>query len=168
LKTSVLTRAAVVAMAALALTACSTINPITTSKEYQASDGVSVDLGDSAKGINMLVMTTAVEAPAVLTGSIHNSGNDELLVQITIDGVVATDVTVAPDATVQLGTGAEQTLVQGTSPSAPGGLAPVVFSTAEVGAVAVEVPVVDGTLNPYQDVVDTIPPLPVTSPTPTE
>ena len=86
---------------------------------------------------------------------------------MSIDGTIAANVTVAPDATVQLGTAEGQTLVQGTSPSAPGGVAPVWIGTTATGALQSDVPVVDGTFEQYQSVVDSIPPLPVATPTPT-
>jgi len=164
LKTTLLARATAVAAALLVLTACSVINPITSKNEYQASDGVDVAIGETAEGLNLLVMTSAKDAPAVLTGSIHNSGPDELVVRVSIDGTIATEVTVAPASTTQLGTFEGQTLVQGASPAAPGGLANVLLGTDDLGAITVEVPVMDGTIPPYQDVVDTIPPLPEPSP----
>jgi hypothetical protein len=164
LKTTVLARAAAVTLAALALSACSAINPITTGDDYQASDGVHLEIGDDARAQNLLVMTTAQDAPAVLTGSIHNSGDEALVVTISFDGTIATEVTVEPNATAQLGTGAEATLVQGTSPAAPGTLAVVQVGTPETGPLSVDVPVVDGTIPPYQDVIDTIPALPSAEP----
>jgi hypothetical protein len=163
LKTTVLARAAAVAVAALALTACSTINPITTQKHYQASDGVHLELGDNAEAQNLLVMTTAKDAPAVLTGAIHNAGDEALELRISIDGTNVAEVTVAADSTVHLGTGEDQELVQGVSPAAPGGLAPVMFGNEATGAISVDTPVVDGTIAPYQDVIDTIPDLPAAS-----
>ena len=114
----------------------------------------------------MLVVTTAKDAPAVLTGSIHNASAEAVKVTLSIDGTIAANVEVAPNATATIGTGEGQTLVQGVSPAAPGGLAPVWFGTEEVGATQVQVPVVDGTLSPYDQVVDSIPPLPVVTPTP--
>jgi hypothetical protein len=164
LKTTVLARVTAIAVAALALTACSAINPITTQKHYQASDGVSVDIGDHSEGINLLVMTTAAEAPAVLTGSIHNSGTEDLSVKVSIDAATTTQVDVPAGATVALGTAEGQTLVQGTSPSSPGGLAPVLIGSEATGLETVDVPVVDGTLSPYNEIVDSIPPLPEPSP----
>jgi len=166
LKPITLARVAAVAAVAIALSACSAINPITTQKEYQASDGVHVTLSDDAEAINLLVVTTAKDAPAVLTGSIHNGGSDDLTVTLSIDGVISANVTVSPDTSVKLGVGEGEQLVQGTSPAAPGGLAAVWIGTEELGATQTEVPIVDGTLAPYNEIVDSIPPLPVTSPTP--
>lgn len=164
MKSTVLARVVAVAVAVVALSACSAINPITTNKEYQASDGIRVDLGEDVEGINMLVVTTAKDAPAVLTGSIHNASAEAVTVTLSIDGTIAANVEVAPNSTAVVGTGEGQTLVQGVSPAAPGGLAPVWFGTEELGATQVQVPVVDGTLAPYDQIVDSIPPLPAASP----
>lgn len=164
MKTSVIARAAAVALAVLALSACSAINPITTKKEYQASDGVNIEIGDAGEALNLLVVTTAKDAPAVLTGSIHNAGSDSLEVRVSIDGTNVTTVDVPAAGTVQLGTSDGQTLVQGTATAAPGGLATVALGTDVDGALTVDVPVVDGTIPPYQDIVDSIPALPSPSP----
>ncbi|MGC4174435.1 hypothetical protein [Demequina sp.] len=166
MKTTALARLAVVAVAVAALSACSAINPITSQNEYQASDGFTVDLGDDARVINVLVMTTAKDAPAVMTGSIYNGGTEELEVTLSIDGTLATNVEVPAKSTVVLGTGEGQELVQGASPAAPGGLATVWFGTEDAGAIEAQVPVVDGTIDPYQNVIDSIPPLPEPSASP--
>jgi hypothetical protein len=166
LKSTVLARVAALAAVAIALSACSVINPITTQKEYQASDGIDVTLSDNAEALNLLVVTTAKDAPAVLTGSIHNGGTDDITVTLSIDGSNAANVTVAAGSTVKLGTGDGEQLIQGASPAAPGGLASVWVGTEELGAIQVQVPVVDGTLAPYDQIVDSIPPLPIVTPTP--
>jgi hypothetical protein len=163
---NVFARVAVVVAVAVALSACSAINPITTQKEYQASDGIDVALNDNAEVINLLVVTTAKGAPAVLTGSVYNGGVEDLTVTLSIDGTLAQNVKVAPKSTVKLGTGEGEELVQGASPAAPGGLAPVWIGTEELGATQAQTPVVDGTLAPYNQIVDSIPPLPVETPTP--
>jgi len=164
LKTTVLVRAAAAALIALALAACSAINPITTQNRYAPSDGVQTQIGDDAKALNLLVVTTAKDAPAVLTGSLYNGGSTDLNITVSIDGTIVDTVPVAAGSTVQLGTGENQTLVQGTSPAAPGGLAGVWVGTLELGTAQVQVPVVDGTLDEYAGIVDSIPPLPTASP----
>ena len=163
MKTTVLARIAAVAIAAVVLAACSAINPITTKNEYQSSDGVTVPIGDTARGINLLVVTAALGEPAVLTGSIRNDAAEALDVDITIDGTTKATVTVPAASTVQLGTGDDQQLVLGTAPVAPGLIADVGFSTADLGAFVAPVPVVDGTHDPYQDIVDSIPAVPAPS-----
>jgi len=166
LKTTVTARIAALAVVAIALTGCSAINPITTDRQYAPSDGIDVPIGDSAKAINLLVVTTAKDAPAVLTGSLYNEAHEDVVVTLSIDGTIAANVTVPADAAVQLGTGDHQTLVQGASPAAPGGMAPVWIGTEDTGALQVDVPIVDGTFAEYQGIVDSIPPLPSATPSP--
>ena len=164
MKTTVLARIAAVAVAAVVLAACSAINPITTQDKYQSSDGATVPIGDTARGINLLVVTTAVGEPAVLTGSIRNDAAEDLEVVISIDGTNQVKVAVPAASTIQLGTGEGQQLVVGTAPVAPGLIAEVFFATADLGSFQAPVPVVDGTHDPYKDTVDSIPG--VTSPAP--
>ena len=166
MKTTALTRLAVVAVAAAALAGCSVINPITTQNHYAPADGVQVAIGSDARGLDLLVVTTAKDAPAVLTGSIYNDGTEELDVTISIDGVIAAHVKVPSDGTVKMGTREGEVLVQGTSPAAPGGIAPVWIGVAETGALQFDIPIVDGTLPQYQGIVDSIPPLPIVTPSP--
>ena len=78
-----LARLAAIAVGALVLTACSAINPITTDVHYAPSDGVQVAITDDAKALNLLVVTTAKGAPAVLTGSIYNGGEEDLAVTLS-------------------------------------------------------------------------------------
>lgn len=160
MKTTVLARIAAVAIAAVALAACSAINPITSQNKYQASDGVTVPIGDTARGINLLVVTAGVGEPAVLTGSIRNDAAAQLDLTVSIDGSTTSQVTVPGQSTVQLGTKDGQSLVIGTAPVAPGLIAQVWFTTMDTGAFQAPVPVVDGTLDPYQDIVDSIPAAP--------
>jgi len=164
LKTSVLVRAAAVALAALALAGCSAMNPITTQNHYAPSDGVQVQIGDDAKALNLLVVTTAKDAPAVLTGSLYNGGTEDLKITLSIDGTIVDTVPVPANSTVRLGTAEGQTLVQGASPAAPGGLAGVWIGTLELGTPQVQVPIVDGTLEEYAGIIDSIPALPAPSP----
>jgi hypothetical protein len=164
LKTTVTARLVALAVVAIALAGCSAINPITTDDLYAPSDGIDVAIGDQAKAINLLVVTTAKDASAVLTGSLSNDADKELVVTLSIDGTRATNVTVPAGSTVQLGTGDHQNLVQGASPAAPGGIAPVWVGTDETGALQADVPVVDGTQAEYQGIVDSIPPLPSATP----
>ena len=113
MKTTALARLAVVAVAAAALAGCSVINPITSQNHYAPADGVQVAIGSDARGLDLLVVTTAKDAPAVLTGSIYNDGTEELDVTISIDGVIAAHVKVPADGTVKMGTGEGEALGSG-------------------------------------------------------
>jgi hypothetical protein len=149
------TRIAAVAAAALLLAGCSTINPITTTLEYEPSDGFSVDIGDNAEAMNLLVITSAVGEPAILTGSIYNADVEDLEVSFSIDGETFTDVTVPAQSTAILGPDYE--VITGAATVAPGMIAQVLVNSEFTGQFATPVPVMDGTLPEYAPVLEAIP-----------
>ena len=152
MKKSVLARIAAVAVAGVAIAGCSAVNPITTTRHYAASDGLQVEIGE-ARGLNLLVVTTAVGAPAVLTGSVYNPNSTDLTVTFSIDGTTKTDVSVPAGMTTQLGPEDGQVLVTGAAPVAPGLIAQITIGSTVSGVFATPVPVVDGTLPEYEKVI---------------
>ncbi|WP_062387723.1 hypothetical protein [Demequina iriomotensis] len=143
--------------AALALTVagCSTINPITTQMAYDASDGVSVEIGE-VTGLNLLVITEAEGSAAVLTGSLRNAGDEDVTVSASIDGAEIASIDVPAGATVRLGGDEGEAAVTGTSTAAPGLLQDVSFQTETAGQVTEQVPVLDGTLPEYAPELDSL------------
>ncbi|GEL95744.1 hypothetical protein [Cellulomonas composti] len=160
-------RTLVVATAALALAAalagCSATNPIQTEDHYDASDGVSAALGDIT-AVNLMVLSAAEGEPGVLHGALTNHADDSITVTITFGDVSdPTGATAAPDAsseTVDVAAGAT-VLLDGTdddghadvrteATTAPAGaVTPITLSTQPGGTLAVQVPVLDGTLPQY-------------------
>ena len=141
-------RLAAVAAVALATAGCSAINPITTQEPYDASDGVSVEIGELT-ALNVIVVTEAEGSPAVLLGSINNPTEEDVTVSISLDGETGTDVNVPAGSTVKLGGESEETHVTGTATTAPGLIADVLFVTEQAGQLTAEAPVMDGTLPEY-------------------
>ncbi|WP_296665509.1 hypothetical protein [Demequina sp.] len=143
--------ARLVTLAAVAVVAagCSAINPITTQDPYDASDGISVDIGD-VRGINLLVVTEAEGSPAVLLGSLYNSSAEDVQVAASIDGESIVTIDVAAGATVKLGGEDGEQHVTGTASVAPGLLQDVILQTDAAGQVVTAVPVMDGTLPEYE------------------
>ncbi|WP_062379588.1 hypothetical protein [Demequina pelophila] len=137
-------------LAAVALAGCSTINPITTQQAYDASDGVSVQIGD-VRALNLIVVAEEEGGPAVLIGSLSNSGSEDVAVSASIDGDAIVTVDVAAGTTLTLGGESEETAVTGTATVQPGLLTTVVFQTDAEGQVERQVPVMDGTLPEYRD-----------------
>lgn len=142
-------RLAAVAAVALATAGCSAVNPITTQEPYDASDGISVEIGE-IKGLNIMVVTEAEGSPAVLLGSLNNPTDEDVTVAISLDGESGTDVDVPAGSTVKLGGESEEAHVTGTSTAAPGLFAEVLFVTEAYGQLSAEAPVMDGTLPEYQ------------------
>lgn len=149
------TRIAAVAAAALLMAGCSTINPITTTQEYEPSDGFSVDIGDNAEASNLLVITSGVGEPAILTGSVYNGNTEDLDVSFSVDGETFTDITVPGNGTAILGPDNE--VVTGTATAAPGMIAEVLVNSEFTGQFTTPVPVMDGTLPEYAPVLEAIP-----------
>ena len=156
-------RSSALAAAALVvgLAACS---PITTQEPYAASDGVQVDLGGQIAGQNLLVLTTAEGEPGLLLGALTNDGTSPTAVTLQVGSTAValqlepghTVLLSAPDAT-PTATLSVTNISLAAVEAAPGSLTDLTLSTPESGAVSVEVPVLDGTLDPYDDVLSRAP-----------
>jgi hypothetical protein len=140
---------AVVALAAV-LSGCSATNPITTEEPYSASDGVRATLG-SVTAENLLVIAAEADGPGAVQGALTNRGDDADTVDLVLGG-----------DSEQLRLGAGETLLLGgtegeelvlTTPAAPGAVADLALRTAADGEIAFQVPVLDGTLPEYADLV---------------
>ncbi|WP_062292605.1 hypothetical protein [Demequina phytophila] len=143
------------AAVALATAGCSAVNPITTQQAYDASDGMSVEVGD-VKGLNLLVITEGEGEPAVLIGSLHNYGEEPIEVSVGLGTGEAVAVEVPAGTSVQLGGEEDETHVTGTSSAAPGGLQDVVLMSEQAGTITETVPVLDGTLPEYEPELDSL------------
>ncbi|MDN4475480.1 hypothetical protein QQX09_06385 [Demequina sp. SYSU T00192] len=144
-------------LAALALVAagCSAVNPITTQDAYDASDGFSIEFGD-VTGLNLIVITEELGSPAVLIGSLYNSGDEDVQVAASIDGEGIVTVDVPAGTLVKLGGEEGEAHITGTSTAAPGSLQEITVQTDEAGHVAEFVPVLDGTLPEYAVELDSL------------
>ncbi len=156
------TRAFAAAVAAvLVLSGCSLAANITTSKPYDASDGV----GTVVDGIvtqNLLLIASGAGEPGVLIGSITNESSQRAFVAITdvqTPGGAGESVTVRVNAgeTVRLGTGEGEQLVTVPAPVAPGLIARFTVGVTRGQEDTLYVPVVDGTLPEYQAVLESLP-----------
>ena len=140
---------AVLALAA-ALSGCSVTNQITTEMPYAASDGVRATLGDLTAE-NLLLVAEAADAPAALQGALTNRGDDVLNVQLALGGATER-VRVESGETVLLGGTSGEEIVFETA-GAPGATVELTLSTGAAGDETVPVPVLDGTLPEYADLV---------------
>jgi hypothetical protein len=141
---------AVALVAAAVLSGCSATNQITTEMAYAASDGVRATLGDLTAE-NLLLIAEAADTPAALQGALTNRGDDNLVVQIETDGG-SERISVTAGETVLLGgENGEEIVLE--SAGAPGSTVEVTLSTTDAGTRTVHVPVLDGTLPEYADLV---------------
>jgi hypothetical protein len=143
--------------AALATAGCA---PITTQQTYSPSDGVLVAIGEEVRASNLLILTSGEGEPGALVGALTNRTDQPTLVTVTV-GAESVDIPVDPGATVLLNApdapeadrlAVEQVTLQSV-PAPPGAVADVELSTPSAGSVTVSVPVLDGTLEPYGELV---------------
>ena len=139
--------------AVLTLAGCSATNPITTSEAYDVVDGVRADLGGDVQGKNLLVLTSAEGQAGTMVGALSNHGREDVEVEIATEGADSTTVEVGAGRTVLLGDqdGEEGEIESVEAP--PGGLLTVTASTPAGGSVDIPVPVFDGTLPEYAELV---------------
>ncbi|MDM8083474.1 hypothetical protein QUV83_01675 [Cellulomonas cellasea] len=154
-----------VALVSAGLAGCSATNEITTQLDYAASDGVRATLGD-VTAENLLIITAGKGEEGALQGAFTNRGSADVDVTLTTeDDVELASVPVAAGTTVLLG-GTRGEVVTFTTPVAPGATLPVTLSSGAAGTEALSVPVLDGTLSEYTDLVPTATPSATATATP--
>ncbi len=131
------------------LAGCSASTP-RTAQGYAASDGVGLQLGE-LDASNLLVLAAESGAPGTVLGSLTNLGPESMIVEIAAGGSTVT-VRVAPHSTMILGPAGAQVALAAV-PEPPGALMDVTITSDRAGDVAVQVPVLDGTLPAYTDLV---------------
>lgn len=143
--------AAVTTVALLA--GCSTFSAQTTTLQYTPSDGAQTDLGGGVGIRNAIVLSEGSGAEAALVGVLVNSGTEDATVDLSSDDLSGLDTTVDVPAgeSVMLGPDDEDT-EPGTTDLVPGRLAYLILSS-EVGEATLPVPVLDGSLPEYADLV---------------
>ncbi|GGK76971.1 hypothetical protein GCM10011509_26980 [Ornithinimicrobium pekingense] len=87
---------------ALALSGCQVTNPTTTMLRYAPADGVELD-GDALDVRDLFLVSQGGGAPAVVSGSLVNSGTEPLTVTVSVAGEeLSPQVTVEPGSYVRL------------------------------------------------------------------
>jgi hypothetical protein len=130
---------------AAGLGACS---PITTKLQYAASDGVRVEVGDAVTVQNLMIVAAAQGEPGAVQGAVVNNGGEDATVTIG-----SLTVTAPAGETVLLGGAEGEELVVDSVPAAPGATAQLPVGLAGAEGETVYVPVLDGTLPEYADLV---------------
>jgi hypothetical protein len=142
--------AAVALGATLSLSSCSLTASITTSNEYDPSDGTGAVVGD-VRAQNFLLVTTAEGEPAALVGYLYNDDDAPANVTVTVGGTEE-NYTIAPMEGVQLGLGEGSEAFVTVAPANPGLVGSYTVSVADSAATTGSLPIVDGTLPEYQSV----------------
>ncbi|MGX5695584.1 hypothetical protein ACWKWP_05235 [Agromyces soli] len=152
------------ASAALALgivlggSGCAMLTYQATTEPYDASDGVSADVGELELR-NILVISDLGVAGNLVMTVVNNGAEDrELLVEYG-DGGEAEPVEIAAGSTVSFGVGEEQgvdpikPVLLPTLDAQPGSLLPIFFQYEGAEGMEVRVPVLNGTLPEYSSLV---------------
>jgi hypothetical protein len=160
------TGASIVAASALAviLTGCSLFAVHQTLEPYDASDGVSVTVGD-VRLINVLVFTEDGEDGNLSAAAVNTGDSDvDLTVQYLSDGEkVNVEVEVPAGETVRLGGGEAGQVFLPAIGTAPGSLLTIYFQYGDRPGKQADIPVLDTSLEEY----DGLLPTPTPTPTPT-
>lgn len=135
-----------------AVTGCSATNVVETDRTYSAAQGVAVDLG-AVRLVNLLAVATAAGEPGALSGAVTNHGSAPAQVTLTAGGDSAT-LDVPAQGTVYFGTGGDtgERVQLSALGAAPGAMLDLTIGTDTAGGASVRVPVVDGSVPPFDAV----------------
>jgi hypothetical protein len=134
----------------LGASGCSMLTYQATTEHYDASDGVSANVGDLDLRNILVVSEDGEDGNLVLT--VVNTGEDdaELGVQVGEGGGEPLIIEVEAGATVSLGGDEEPLLLEGID-TQPGALVPIYFQYGTAEGIEKLVPVLDGRLPEYAD-----------------
>ena len=151
------------AMLAIALAGCNFITPQTTLKPYDASDGVSGKTGDVAI-LSALVLSDDGVSGNLVFSALNSSDKDVTLTVQYPSGGTATDIEldVPASSTANFGFGDNGQVFLTDIGTQPGAVMPIYFQYGEAQGKQLDVPVLDGTLAQYSDLLPQTP-----TPTPT-
>ncbi|WP_243224618.1 DNA modification methylase [Microbacterium sp. CIAB417] len=154
--------AASVVLSALVLTGatgCTFITPQASTIAYSASDGVNVS--DTAGPVvvrNAMIIADENGELGNLVAAFVNGSQDDAVVTVELQGLEPFEVEVAAGETVSLGANEEPLLLDAAASGgeltlAPGSTVEVYFQSGDGTGAAANVPVLDGTLPYYSDLV---------------
>ncbi|MBD5786680.1 hypothetical protein IF650_10865 [Cellulosimicrobium terreum] len=138
----------VVVASVAATAACA---PATTTKPYAPSDGIRVDLTDDVRGLNLMVVSVGEGEPGNLVGAFSNDSTEDVDVQVAPEGGAALQVPVAAGGAVYLGSEDGFAATFGSVDVPPGAVLPVTIELSTGESAAVSLPVLDGTLEEYAE-----------------
>ena len=150
----------------LGTSACGFFAPQATSIQYNASDGVSGDVGEIHVRNAMLFSTDGELANLIVSVVNPTDTLKQVLVQYeSSTGQVSQDIPVEANTTVTFGTDGAPSVVLENMDSQPGSLFPVFFQYGEETGIELLVPVLTGSQEAYDGLLPTL--APTETPTPT-
>lgn len=148
------TRLGVIAVGAIltaGLTGCGVVSPDMTAEDYAPGDG-SMIIVDDVRGLNLMIVTEAEGENGILLGAVANRGFSDQTVSIELGGDELFTGTISAESTHLLEDG--EPVVVSNVPAAPGAMIDMVLTVEGAGSQTESVPVVDGTLPAYADVLE--------------
>lgn len=153
MKSRLVASAALSAIVLLGATGCTFISPQATTIEYAASDGVNVPDSDGPLDVrNALVIATEDGSTGNLVAAIVNPTDERATLTISLADGEPLTVTVPAGKTVSLGAD-DEPLRLADLDSIPGSTVEIYFQSGDSTGTKVEVPVLDGSLPYYKDLV---------------
>lgn len=134
-------------LAMTALSGCTPLSPVKTQKSYAASDGVRAQF-DDLRVENLLLLTAEQGAPAQVFATLVNNSDQDATFTIQLGDEVVVEQEVAADSQVKLPL-EEGTALQGDFQ--PGAMVDGTVTVDTGGSQEVAVPVLDGTIPPYDE-----------------
>nr|WP_206706081.1 DNA modification methylase [Microbacterium ginsengiterrae] len=137
----------------LGATGCTFITPQSTNIKYSAADGVNIPDSDGPLEIrNAVVIATEDGSTGNLVAAIVNPTDRSETLTVEIEGVEPLTLRVGAGDQLSLGANAEPLRIDGLD-AKPGATVTMYFQSGDAIGATADVPVLDGTLSYYADLV---------------
>lgn len=155
MKSRLVASAAISALVLLVATGCTFISPQATKIEYSASDGVNVSDSDGPIDVrNAFIVANEDGSVGNFIGAVVNPTTEKATLTMTVAGLDPFTVTVPAGKTVSFGADEEPLRIDGLD-TKPGATIEIHFQSGDGAGTKTEVPVLDGSLPYYADLVPT-------------
>lgn len=155
MKSRLVASAALSALVLLGATGCTFITPQSTEIQYSASDGINIPDTDGPLQIrNAMIIANEDGTVGNLVAAIVNDTDQNEVLTIEAEGLAPLTVRVGAGDTLSLGADAEPLRIDDLG-AKPGATVELYFQSGDATGATAEVPVLDGTLPYYADLVPT-------------
>lgn len=153
MKSRLVASAAISALVLLGATGCTFITPQSTEIKYSASDGINIPDSDGPLEIrNAMIIATEDGSTGNLIAAIVNGTDKAEVLTVDIEGSDSLTLRVGAGDTVSLGANAEPLRIDDLDVK-PGATVEVYFQSGDATGASAQIPVLDGTLPYYADLV---------------
>lgn len=130
---------------------CNFLVPQSTLRHYDASDGVSGNVGQVGVRNAILISADGSSANLVVTFVNGDAKSHRIGIQDNSSGKTTFHVTIPANSTQKVGTPGEPAVIFDSIDAKPGALHTLFFQYGDKTGASLLVPVLDGSLNSYQD-----------------